>query len=147
MTTKAGSTKVQGADTQTTKPGHAEVSGTEKLAATTTGNLLDGKGTENKELIPFKRKMTVSDKIAAMDVFDALASKLDYLKGVKLKLEKFAQGTSGWQGARLILTTNDGDQIQVNNPGIVQELIDISKMRVTEATTATEKEIEAFEII
>ncbi len=146
MTTKTAGAKVQGAETQTTKAGHAEVSATEKLSVLAIDDLMTDKGKEGKEIIPSQRKMNVGEKIDAMKKLERLTLKLGHLQKSREDIEVFGAGKIGLDGASLYLVDSEDNQVPIKNAEVVKEIIGIAKMKVQEGIILTEKEIEAFVI-
>jgi hypothetical protein len=93
-----------------------------------------------------KKKMTVAEKIDSLHKLEAMASKVEYLKECKTKLDGFANGQDGFTGAKLKLASSYRDEVTVSNPAIIEELVKIANMRLKELLLKAEKEIEEFEI-
>lgn len=102
---------------------------------------------ENQSLTIVKKKLTVAEKIDLISQFEAVQSKYDYLLSCKENLSKFDKSQNNFSGAKLVLKSESyGSDVTVSNPVIIEEMVKIAKMRLTEQLIKVEKEIEAFEI-
>lgn len=101
---------------------------------------------ENNALAVVKKKMSVTEKIDSLGKFEALVSKVEYLRECKQKAEQFGNGQDGFTGSKLVLKCSFRDELTVSNPTVVEELVKIANMRLKDLLIKAEKEVEEFEI-
>lgn len=101
---------------------------------------------ENQSLIVVKKKLSISEKLDKIMSFDSINGKYDYLKECKANLEKFDNMKNDFSNCKLVLKSGYDTDLTVSNPIVIQEMVKISRMRITEQLIIVEKEIEAFEI-
>ena len=101
---------------------------------------------QNQSLVLVKKKLTVAEKLDKIQSFDAINGRYDYLTAKKKELDQFGKSQNGFLGASLELEDDNENSVKISNPIIIEELVNIAKMRLHALIVTTEKEIEAFEV-
>lgn len=101
---------------------------------------------QNQSLMIVKKKMSIAEKLDKILSFDCIQGKYEYLKECRENLEKFDNSKNDFSGSKLVLKEGHHTELTVSNPLVIQEMVKIARMRITEQIIIVEKEIEAFEI-
>lgn len=99
-----------------------------------------------KNAVKVPKRMTVQEKLDSLHQLEALSSKIEYLRGKKMEVDKFGTGQQGYIGAKMHLEADGCDDVTVSNPAIIKEMIELAKVRLKAFIEEAESEIEAFEI-
>jgi hypothetical protein len=101
---------------------------------------------ESLSLMVVKKKLTLTEKLDKIQSFDSIHGKYEYLKECKENLEKFDKSKNDFSGSKLILKEGHSSELTVSNPIVIQEMVKIARMRITEQLKIVENEINDFEL-
>lgn len=90
--------------------------------------------------------LTAKERIQKAEVFEIVAGKFDFLQEKKKSLEKFMVKNEGLSNCKLVITSSNGSNFDVQNASIISEILGICNNKLNFLISETETEILNFQI-